>query len=105
MEPSGFKLTIGDKMKLKCFCGNVYQARQADIKRGWAKTCSKSCAAIKREFGRKNAVCAETGKKIKWGNKPNYSYRSENNSKLRAKEKSFDGEYHYGDEVDTFNVL
>jgi hypothetical protein len=24
-------------------------AREADVKRGWAKSCSKSCAATKRE--------------------------------------------------------
>jgi len=32
-----------------CACGNVYTARVADVKRGWAKSCSKSCAAKKRE--------------------------------------------------------
>jgi hypothetical protein len=26
-------------------CKNVYTARQADLKRGWGKCCSKSCAA------------------------------------------------------------
>jgi hypothetical protein len=26
-------------------CGIVYEARQADLKRGWGKCCSKSCAA------------------------------------------------------------
>ena len=54
---------------LKCFCGNHYEAREADIKRGWAKSCSKSCAAIKRKYGRQNAVCAITGDKIAWGKK------------------------------------
>ena len=28
-----------------CECGVVFEARPADIKRGWAKSCSKSCAA------------------------------------------------------------
>ena len=28
-----------------CECGKVFEARPADIKRGWAKSCSKSCAA------------------------------------------------------------
>lgn len=26
-------------------CGVVYEARQADLRRGWGKCCSKSCAA------------------------------------------------------------
>jgi len=26
-------------------CTNVYEARQADLKRGWGRCCSKSCAA------------------------------------------------------------
>jgi hypothetical protein len=32
-----------------CACGKVFQARQADVDRGWAKSCSKSCAASRRE--------------------------------------------------------
>lgn len=27
------------------YCGNTFSARQADINRGWAKFCSKSCKA------------------------------------------------------------
>ena len=30
-------------------CGKAFQAKVADVKRGWAKCCSKSCAAAKRE--------------------------------------------------------
>ena len=33
----------------RCSCGKKYMAREADIKRGWAKSCSKSCAAKKRD--------------------------------------------------------
>jgi len=33
---------------LTCKCGTVYFARAADIRRGWGKSCSKRCAAIKR---------------------------------------------------------
>lgn len=40
------------QQKMKCFCGNEYVAKKADLKRGWAKSCSKSCAATRREFGR-----------------------------------------------------
>lgn len=28
-----------------CKCGTKFLAREADIARGWAKSCSKSCAA------------------------------------------------------------
>jgi hypothetical protein len=30
-------------------CSNEFEARQADIKRGWGKFCSKSCKAVKQE--------------------------------------------------------
>ena len=36
----------------RCSCGQKYMAREADIKRGWAKSCSKSCAAKKRDNSR-----------------------------------------------------
>jgi hypothetical protein len=42
----------GRTQKMRCHCGNEYDARLADLKRGWAKSCSKSCAAIRRDFGR-----------------------------------------------------
>ncbi len=31
-------------------CGNHFDARQTDRRRGWAKCCSKKCAAIRREM-------------------------------------------------------
>lgn len=55
----------GKKIKMVCFCGAVYEARLADLKRGWALTCSKRCAAIRREFGRPAAKEAETGFVVK----------------------------------------
>lgn len=30
-------------------CSKPFQARMADVKRGWAQYCSKSCKAIKQE--------------------------------------------------------
>ena len=42
------------KVELICHCGERYFAREADLKRGWGKSCSKSCAATKRDFGRPN---------------------------------------------------
>lgn len=32
-----------------CWCGKTFQAREADVKRGWAKACCKSHAAHARE--------------------------------------------------------
>ena len=40
----------GRLVEVTCECGTVFLARTADVKRGWAKSCSKSCAAIKREW-------------------------------------------------------
>lgn len=42
----------GAKQKMQCHCGTVYKARTADLKRNWAKSCSKRCASIRREYGR-----------------------------------------------------
>jgi hypothetical protein len=43
------------KVELVCHCGQHYFAREADIKRGWGLSCSKSCAAIRRDYGRPTA--------------------------------------------------
>lgn len=32
------------KVERKCHCGIKFIAKLSDIKRGWAKSCSKSCA-------------------------------------------------------------
>ena len=42
----------GAKVLMKCHCGSEYTARKADINRGWGLSCSKSCAAVRRDFGR-----------------------------------------------------
>lgn len=42
----------GKKQRMKCHCGTEYEARVADLNRGNALSCSKRCAAIRREFGR-----------------------------------------------------
>lgn len=39
-----------DLVERKCrCCGTTFMAKSADVKRGWAKSCSKSCAATLRE--------------------------------------------------------
>ena len=41
----------------KCeYCGNVYIADKRNLKRGWGLCCSKSCAASKREYEKKNPI-------------------------------------------------
>ena len=45
----------GVKQKMQCHCGSIYFARVADLDRGWGFSCSKRCAAIRREFGRPKA--------------------------------------------------
>lgn len=46
----------GKTKTMICWCGKEYQARIADLNRGWAKSCSKRCAAIKRDYGRPDPV-------------------------------------------------
>lgn len=53
---SQLKLVTTSKVDMLCPCGGEYVARVADLKRGWATSCSKRCAAIKREFGRPDAT-------------------------------------------------
>jgi hypothetical protein len=42
------------RVEQTCHCGKKFTARKADVDRGWAKCCSKSCAATKsnRETGK-----------------------------------------------------
>ncbi len=42
-----------------CRCGTEYEARQADLDRGWARSCDKSCAAKRRDYGGKAAKRAD----------------------------------------------
>lgn len=38
----------GAKAQMVCHCGKHYEAREADLKRGWGLSCSKSCAAHRK---------------------------------------------------------
>ena len=38
------------------WCNSEYQADTRNLKRGWGKCCSKSCAAKKREADKKSKV-------------------------------------------------
>ena len=39
---------LPSKVNMKCACGNEYQTRKADLKRGWGLSCSKSCSAKRK---------------------------------------------------------
>jgi len=50
MKGKIFNAQRGAKQKVKCrCCKEEFEARVADVKRGWGKYCSKSCKAIKQE--------------------------------------------------------
>lgn len=49
----------GRTRKMKCHCGTIYFARIADLNRGWGLSCSKSCSAIRRAYGRPAATYVE----------------------------------------------
>ena len=50
MKGKIFNANRGAKVIVKCkCCKSEFEARVADVKRGWAKFCSKSCKAIKQE--------------------------------------------------------
>jgi hypothetical protein len=102
-QPRRLKVKI---IEMNCFCGMPYQARVADIKRGWGKTCSKRCAAIKREFGRPNGKPADPSIKIHWGKKPNRKIENQLNTELRAEEKAKrEGYYPFSSEREMFEAM
>lgn len=41
-------MNMASMTEVKCTCGKLFEARTADVKRGWGKFCSKSCKAIKQ---------------------------------------------------------
>lgn len=47
------------KVDMICYCGEEYQAREADLRRGWGFSCGKSCAAKRRDFGLPKAKRAD----------------------------------------------
>lgn len=40
----------GAKAQMVCHCGKHYDAREADLNRGWGLSCSKSCSASRKTF-------------------------------------------------------
>ena len=54
--PKKLIIQSGTHQKMKCYCGRVYTAKTADLKRGWGLSCCKRCAAIRRKYGSPAAV-------------------------------------------------
>lgn len=50
--PKAPTVARGKKQQMICHCGAEYTAREADLQRGWSLSCSKRCAAIRRDYGR-----------------------------------------------------
>lgn len=42
----------GKMVQMVCHCGQEYDAREAELKRGNGLSCGKRCAAIRRNYGR-----------------------------------------------------
>lgn len=45
----------GKMVQMVCHCGQEYEAREAELKRGNGFSCGKRCAAIRRDYGRPKA--------------------------------------------------
>ena len=54
-NPDAVKKTRGAKVRMICHCGTEYDARVADINRGWGLSCSKSCSGRRKKLGLKPA--------------------------------------------------
>ncbi|KUZ78481.1 hypothetical protein WI37_11040 [Burkholderia ubonensis] len=56
-------------------CGKPFQARAADVKRGWGRFCSKSCKAVKQEerTGQHHAYLERREAYEKWDGVPTFS--------------------------------
>lgn len=80
------------KIEMKCHCGAIYYARTADLKRGWGYSCSKRCAAIRRDFGRKRAKPTQQ-KPVKQTKSPPSTHRL-NDRRSRKNDDLFDYEEH-----------
>ena len=65
------------KVEMICHCGAHYEAREADLRRGWGYSCDKSCAAKRRDFGAPKAKRAD-GIKTKKVKKSPSTVRADN---------------------------
>ena len=50
---------------MRCHCNGEYEARPADLKRGWGLSCSKHCAAIRRKYHKPKGKPVDSTEAIK----------------------------------------
>lgn len=80
------------KIQQTCRCGNIYFAREADLKRGWGKSCSKKCAAIKRTIQENSGNHKLAPASKKYRNRNDFSIGSKNWNQASAEiEMGWDG--------------
>jgi len=89
------------KVWMVCHCGEEYQAREADLKRGWGYSCGKSCAAIRRDFGRPKAKRID-GVKIKQVKRSPSTYRPNDTRYTSYGEPGYDEDPCWDAHKDTF---
>jgi hypothetical protein len=63
-DPSKKKAVRGSAVELICHCGKDYEARTADLKRGYGLSCCKSCSATRRTF-KKAPAKLKDGRSVK----------------------------------------
>ncbi len=56
--PKAKAVVRGAMVKMRCHCSGFYLAREADLKRGWGLSCSKHCAAVRRDYNKPAATRA-----------------------------------------------
>jgi hypothetical protein len=64
----------GATVSLMCRCGERYVARQADLDRGWGKSCSKRCAARRREAMRQRPNRTKRQQRVIFGHAMFYGH-------------------------------
>jgi hypothetical protein len=81
---------------MECHCGNQYFAKAADLKRGWGLSCSKHCAAVRRDFGKPAAKRLDGQKIVKTKNKPSSdrvgAYAGKNLTDYEHRQACYDSE-------------
>jgi hypothetical protein len=98
----------GGKVTRNCdHCGTPYEADSRNLKRGWGKSCSKSCAASLREKSRPGydpaRVEANNIRRILWNDNP--SFKDENEYGVYRGRRTSEGYKMYERENDEFTAI
>ena len=80
----------GKTVEVACKCGTMFTARMADRKRGWAKSCSKSCAAKKRDNSAYFKMKRRQRDAEEFGGMPQYNNRGEYEGFVRTSIEPWD---------------